>query len=228
MHALILAAGRGERLRPLTDITPKPLLQAGKFRLIEYHLQALAAAGIVNIVINHAHLGQQIVSALGNGSEYGVLIAYSAEPDGALETAGGIANALPLIKTDPFAVVNSDIWTDYPFDRLPAEISGLAHLVLVDNPAHNPRGDFILHGDRVAESGTGIAANALTFSGIGIYRRALFRDLDPGRIKLAPVLRKAMANKQVSGEHYRGRWLDVGTPQRLAELDNELSNPAPD
>jgi MurNAc alpha-1-phosphate uridylyltransferase len=224
MHALILAAGRGERLRPLTDFTPKPLLQAGKFRLIEYHLQALAAAGIVDIVINHAHLGQQIVSALGNGSDYGVLIAYSAEPDGALETAGGIANALPLIKTDPFAVVNGDIWTNYPFDRLPAEISGLAHLVLVDNPAHNPQGDFILHGDRVAESGTGVAANALTFSGIGIYRQALFKGLNSGRIKLAPVLRKAMANKQVSGEHFRGRWLDVGTPQRLAELDNELSN----
>jgi MurNAc alpha-1-phosphate uridylyltransferase len=149
MHALILAAGRGERLRPLTDFIPKPLLQAGKFRLIEYHLQALAAAGIVNIVINHAHLGQQIVSALGNGSEYGVLIAYSAEPDGARETAGGIANALPLIKSDPFAVVNGDIWTDYPFDRIPSEISGLAHLVLVDNPEHNPAGDFILHGDRV-------------------------------------------------------------------------------
>jgi MurNAc alpha-1-phosphate uridylyltransferase len=223
MHALILSAGRGERLRPLTDFTPKPLLPAGKFRLIEYHLQGLAAAGIVNIVINHAHLGQQIVSALGNGSTYGVSIAYSAEPEGALETAGGIANALPLLKSEPFAVVNGDIWTDYPFDRLPSEICGLAHIVLVDNPAHNPEGDFILRGDRVDENGKDAAGNALTFSGIGIYHRALFRDLNPGRIKLAPVLRKAMANQQVSGEHFRGRWVDVGTPQRLAELDNELS-----
>lgn len=223
MHALILAAGRGERLRPLTDSTPKPLLQAGKFRLIEYHLHALAAAGIVNIVINHAHLGQKIVSTLGNGSAYGVRIVYSAEPEGALETAGGIVNALPLLNSGPFTVVNGDIWTDYPFDHLPSEISGLAHIVLVDNPAHNPDGDFTLHGDRVDERVKGIPGTALTFSGIGIYRPALFKDLAPGRIPLAPVLRQAMVNEQVTGEHYRGRWVDVGTPQCLAELDDELS-----
>ncbi len=223
MHALILAAGRGERLRPLTDSTPKPLLQAGKFRLIEYHLYALAAAGIVNIVINHAHLGQQIVSTLGNGAAYGVRLTYSAEPEGALETAGGIANALHLLNCEPFTVVNGDIWCDYPFERLPSEISGLAHIVLVDNPAHNPDGDFTLHGDCVNERVTVMPGTALTFSGIGVYRPALFKDLEPGRIPLAPVLRKAMLNKQVTGEHYQGRWVDVGTPQRLAELDHELS-----
>ena len=223
MHALILAAGRGERLRPLTDSTPKPLLRAGKFRLIEYHLYALAAAGIINIVINHAHLGKQIVSTLGNGAAYGVRIAYSAEPEGALETAGGIVNALPLLNSEPFIVINGDIWSDYPFDRLPSEVSGLAHIVLVDNPAHNPDGDFTLHGDRVNERKTEIPGTALTFSGIGIYRPALFEDLEPGRIPLAPVLRKAMQNNQVTGGHYQGRWVDVGTPQRLAELDDELS-----
>ena len=140
-----------------------------------------------------------------------------------LDTGGGIRHALPLLGEEPFVILNGDIWTDYPFDRLPSEISGLAHLVLVDTPEHNPAGDFILHGDRVGESDAGVTANSLTFSGIGIYRQALFKGLDPGRIKLAPVLRKAMASKQVSGEHYRGRWVDVGTPQRLAELDDELS-----
>jgi len=223
MYVLILAAGRGERLRPLTDTTPKPLLRIGKYRLIEYHLHALVAAGLVDIVINHAHLGQHIVSTIGNGSAYGARITYSAEPPGALETAGGIVKALPLLKTDPFAVINGDIWTDYPFEHLPRDIPRLAHIVLVDNPAHNPAGDFVLSTDRVSESNADTAGAALTFSGIGIYRTALFSGLAPGRFPLAPVLKKAMANNQVTGEHYPGRWVDAGTPQRLAELDNELS-----
>lgn len=222
MHALILAAGRGERLRPLTDTTPKPLLRAGSCSLIEHHLHALAAAGIGSIVINHAHLGQQIVSTLGDGSDYGIRIEYSAEPEGALETAGGIVNALSLIGSDPFAVVNGDIWTDYPFERLRREIPGLAHLVLVSNPAHQPGGDFLLNGDRASDKSSGSAGRPLTFSGIGIYRHALFDDLAPTRAPLAPLLRRAMSKGKVTGEHYTGRWIDVGTPERLAELDAEL------
>lgn len=224
MHALILAAGRGERLRPLTDSTPKPLLRVGKLRLVEYHLRSLANAGIRDIVINHAHLGQQITAALGSGSDYNVKIEYSPEPEGALETAGGIVKALPLLDSDPFVVVNADIWTDYPFGALPGQIAGFAHLVLVDNPPHHPEGDFLfdgglLHGIRIGSQG-----EPLTFSGIGVYRRELFAGMAPGRAPLAPILRNAVASGLVSGEHYTGRWVDVGTPDRLAQLDAELSS----
>lgn len=224
MYAMILAAGRGERLRPLTDSLPKPLLRAGSRRLIEHHLDALARAGFDQIVINHAHLGAQIVSALGDGSGFGVTIRYSAEPAGALETGGGIANALSLLRSDPFLVVNGDIWTDYPFTSLPGRIGGSAHLVLVDNPDHNRRGDFLLEGDAVLprpEDNQG-DVRALTFSGIGIYRHALFRNQRAGRFKLAPLLRTAAQRNEVTGEHYRGGWVDVGTPERLAELDARL------
>lgn len=224
MHALILAAGRGERLRPLTDTTPKPLLRAGKFRLIEYHLRGLADAGIRDIVINHAHLGQQITSALGSGSAYNVNIEYSPEPEGALETAGGIVKALPLLESDPFAVINADIWTDYPLGTLPRQISGLAHLVLVDNPPHHPHGDFLFDSGRVSEVRNGLQGEPLTFSGIGVYRRALFEAMEPTRAPLAPVLRNAMERNLVCGEHYTGRWVDVGTPERLAALDTKLSD----
>ncbi len=223
MHALILAAGRGERLRPLTDTTPKPLLRVGKQRLIEYHLHALAAAGVTEIVINHAHLGQRVVSVLGDGSAYGVHIHYSQEPEGALETAGGIVNALPLLKSDPFVVVNGDIWTDYPFVRLPTNLSGLGHIVLVDNPADNSGGDFLLTGNRVNEISDDSPGVRLTFSGIGVYHHCLFQDLEPTRFPLAPVLRDAMRNNMISGEYFPGRWVDVGTPHRLAELRTELS-----
>lgn len=223
MYALILAAGRGERLRPLTDSTPKPLLRVGPHALIEHHLLALSMAGITNIVINHAHLGQQIVSTLGDGSRYGVNIEYSAEPEGALETAGGIRKALPLLQSDPFAVVNGDIWTDYPFGRLLKPISAQAHIVLVDNPGHHPAGDFQLFENRVTEIGHKLPGKALTFSGIGIYRRELFEDLVPVHAPLAPILREAMGRNGVTGEHHCGRWIDVGTPQRLSELDAELS-----
>lgn len=222
MHALILAAGRGERLRPLTDKTPKPLLRVGGRCLIGHHLYRLAGAGITDIVVNHAHLGPQIVAALGDGDRYGVHIEYSAEPEGALETAGGIVNALPLLRSDPFLVINGDIWTDYPLEKLPSGIAGLAHLVMVDNPEHHPGGDFLLTGPHLAPPGGGSAGKALTFSGIGVYRRAMFEGLPPARTPLAPLLRTAMAEGRVTGEHYHGRWIDVGTPERLARLDAAL------
>jgi MurNAc alpha-1-phosphate uridylyltransferase len=221
MRALILAAGRGERMRPLTDTTPKPLLEAGSRRLIEYHIEALAAAGITDLVINHAHLGEQIEGALGQGERYGVRIRYSAEGT-ALETGGGIHRALPLLGPDPFLVVNGDIWTDYPFSRLPAVPQGLAHLVLVDNPPHHRDGDFALSGGKVVPTG----GPRLTFAGIGLYRPELFAHCRPGRFPLAPLLREAMAEGRVSGEHYRGRWTDIGTPERLAALDAELGGSA--
>jgi len=219
MRALILAAGRGERMRPLTDTIPKPLLAVGGRPLIEWHLQALAEAGIREVVINHAWLGEQIEAALGDGERFGLRIRYSPEPPGALETAGGIVNALPLLGEAPFLVVNGDIWTDYPFTRLPREPGrGQAHLVLVDNPSHHPQGDFHLAAGRVQAEGT----PRLTFSGIGLYSPALFAGLEPGRRPLAPVLREAMARGRVIGEHYGGRWFDIGTPERLARLDAEL------
>lgn len=217
MKAMILAAGRGERMRPLTDHTPKPLLPAGGKRLIEYHLEALAAAGFREVVINLAHLGEQIRDHLGDGSRYGLAIAYSQEPEGALETGGGIFNALPLLGDDPFLVVNGDVWSDYPFEKL-NEPKGLAHLALIDNPAHNPDGDFALAEGRVESEGAG----KLTFSGIGLYRPALFAGCEPGAFPLAPLLRTAMAKGEVSGEHFTGRWLDIGTPERLEALNQEL------
>lgn len=219
MKTLLLAAGRGERMRPLTDETPKALLNAGGRALIEYHLEALAQAGLCDIVINLAHLGGQIRAALGDGQRYGVRIAYSDEGARGLETGGGILNALPLLGAEPFLVVNSDIWTDYSFSDLPAAPGGLAHLVMVTNPTHHPQGDFVLERGKLFDKPED---TRLTFSGIGIYRPALFADCNPGMFPLAPLLRRAMAEAQVSGEHYRGRWFDVGTPARLAELDRML------
>jgi len=217
MKAMILAAGRGERMRPLTDHTPKPLLKAAGRSLIEYHIDHLVAAGITELVINHAHLGAQIEVVLGDGRCYGVTIHYSPEAT-ALETAGGIYNALPLLGDEPFIVVNGDIWSDYPFELLPATITGLAHLVLVDNPPQHPKGDFALIGDRVVAEGEA----KFTFSGISILSPQLFTGCSPGAFPLAPLLRQAMARGLVSGEHYRGRWYDIGTPQRLQALDAEL------
>jgi Nucleoside-diphosphate-sugar pyrophosphorylase involved in lipopolysaccharide biosynthesis/translation initiation factor 2B, gamma/epsilon subunits (eIF-2Bgamma/eIF-2Bepsilon) len=219
MRAMILAAGRGERMRPLTDHTPKPLLRAGRHTLIEYHILALAQAGIRDLVVNHAHLGAQIEQALGDGSRYGVQIRYSPEGE-ALETGGGIFRALPLLGAEPFVVVNGDIWTDYPYAALPAAPSGLAHLVLVDNPPQHPGGDFVLEGDGQVREGGGVR---LTFSGIGVYRPELFAGCHPGRFPLAPLLRAAMARGQVSGERYGGGWIDVGTPERLAGLARRLA-----
>ena len=217
-RAMILAAGRGERMRPLTDATPKPLLPVGRQPLIGWHLKHLAAAGAREVIINHAWLGQQIEAALGDGAAYGVRLAYSAE-NPALETAGGIARALQLLGNAPFLVVNGDVLTDIDFAPLLHDVaarldgvSRLAHLVLVDNPPHNPAGDFALENGRVRDT------RALTFSGIGVYHPALFAGVDPNRpAKLAPLLKAAMAAGQVSGEHHHGLWLDVGTAERLED-----------
>ncbi|GAB1233172.1 N-acetylmuramate alpha-1-phosphate uridylyltransferase MurU [Ferrigenium sp. UT5] len=224
MLAMILAAGRGERMRPLTDHTPKPLLQAGGKPLIVWHIERLVRAGITDLVINHAHLGQQIEQTLGDGHPFGAHLRYSDEGS-ALETAGGIAFALPLLGDAPFAVVNGDIWCDYDFTRLHARAAALAnsgdvaHLVLVDNPAHNRTGDFGLQGQRVTDTGP-----RLTFSGIGLYRPQLFEGITRGaKAPLAPLLRAQIAAGKVGGEHHRGQWLDIGTPQRLDELDKQLS-----
>jgi MurNAc alpha-1-phosphate uridylyltransferase len=215
---MILAAGRGERMRPLTDHTPKPLLTAGGRPLIVHHLERLAAAGITRVVINHAHLGEQIEAALGDGARFGLAIRYS--PEGrALETGGGIFRALPLLGDDPFLVVNGDVWSDLDFARLRLPEGRLAHLVLVDNPEHHPRGDFRLAGGEVRDDGE----PRLTFSGIGVYSPALFEGCRDGAFPLAPLLRAAMARGLVSGEHHRGRWLDIGTPARLQALDQLLN-----
>ena len=219
MKAMLLAAGRGERMRPLTDHTPKPLLRVAGHTLIEHHIEALARAGIRELVVNHAHLGVQLLTALGDGSDYGVHIDYSAEPPGALETGGGIFNALPLLGEAPFLVVNADIWTDFDFAALPRQPESLAHLVLVDNPAHHPQGDFGLENGRVRDDGPA----RLTFSGIGVYRPALFAGSQTGPFPLAPLLRRAMAAGQVSGERYAGAWFDIGTPERLAAVNRRVS-----
>ena len=221
---MILAAGRGERMRPLTDKTPKPLLRAGGLSLIEYQIQALATAGIKDLVINHAHLGNLIIAELGDGSRYGTRITYSEEPDGALETGGGIFKALPLLQSDPFLVLNGDIWTDYPFSKISKEVSGLAHIILVKNPSHNSQGDFLLCDDLVFKLEEDVPGRALTFSGIGVYRHALFEHRHPGRFPLTPVLLEAMTKRKVTGEYYQGDWVDVGTTDRLAELNKRLAN----
>lgn len=232
---MILAAGRGERMRPLTDHTPKPLLEVGGRALIVWHIEKLVAAGITDLVINHAHLGAQIESALGDGSRVGASIRYSPEIT-ALETAGGIANALPLLGDAPFAVVNGDIWCDYDFQRLHDRVAAMqsagdtADLVLVDNPAHHPNGDFILHNGRIEDRSNlrlATSDSALTFSGIGLYHPRMFSEIPRGSASpLAPLLRTQMAQGKVSGEHHAGRWIDVGTPQRLHELDAELRKDA--
>ena len=220
MKAMLLAAGRGERMRPLTDATPKPLLEAGGRALVARLVERLAQAGFTELVVNHAHLGHRIEAALGDGTRFGVRIRYSPEST-ALETAGGIAQALPLLGAEPFAAINADLHTDYPFAALRAALRGddAAHLVLVDNPPHHPAGDFALVEDRVRNAG----APMLTFSGIGVYRPSLFAGIAPGaKAQLAPLLRRAADAGRVGGERFGGRWVDVGTPERLAALDAEL------
>jgi MurNAc alpha-1-phosphate uridylyltransferase len=223
MKAFILAAGRGERMRPLTDHTPKPLLMAGGKPLIVWHLERLAAAGFREIVINHAHLGEQIEQALGDGSKWALSIRYSPEPPGALETAGGIANALPLLGDQPFLVVNGDIWCDWDVARVRQLADRTAHLVMVANPAHHARGDFSLDGDKVVFAS---GEQTLTYAGIGVFSPSFFAGVPPGAVlKLRPLLDAAIAAGTLSGERHTGRWVDVGTPQRLAELDAELRTP---
>ncbi|MGZ4992797.1 MAG: N-acetylmuramate alpha-1-phosphate uridylyltransferase MurU [Methylobacter sp.] len=216
MKAMILAAGRGERMRPLTDHTPKPLLAAAGKPLIEHTIKQLVAAGFNDIVINHAHLGLQIEHRLGNGKQFGANISYSPEGEQALETAGGIINALHLLGDEVFLVVNGDIATDFPFAELKNLNVDLAHLVLVDNPAHHPKGDFGLNKSGLVVSS---AAEQFTFSGIGLYRSELFSDIPAGPSKLAPLLRLAIASGRVSGQKMDGFWMDIGTPERLQELD---------
>ncbi|MGH8352710.1 MAG: N-acetylmuramate alpha-1-phosphate uridylyltransferase MurU [Pseudomonas sp.] len=219
MRAMILAAGKGERLRPLTLHRPKPLLQVAGMPLIEYHVRALAAAGFDELVINHAWLGQQIEDYLGDGARFGVAIRYSAEGE-PLETGGGIFRALPLLGSEPFLLVNGDIWTDYDFTRLRRPRTDLAHLVLVDQPEHPNGGDFCLVDGRVVEELAG--ARRLTYSGIAVLHPALFEGCPAGAFKLAPLLRQAMARGLVGGEYFTGGWVDVGTHERLAQVERLL------
>jgi len=231
MKALILAAGKGERMRPLTERTPKPLLIAGGKSLIAWHLEKLAAIGVTDVVINTSWLAEQFPTTLGDGSRWGLRLHYSHEGAEPLETGGGMLHALPLLGDEPFLAINGDIWTGYDFARLPREPAGLAHLVLVANPDHNAHGDFALDDDgRVHSDGDA----KFTFAGIGVYGPGLFADWRevigdapganevPPRFKLAPLLRATMARSQVSGEILQDAWTDVGTPARLFDLDTEL------
>jgi len=233
MKAMILAAGRGERMRPLTDFTPKPLLKVGGKPLIVWHLERLANAGFKEIVINHAHLGQQIESALGNGAAWGVSIEYSPEKV-ALETAGGIASALDLLGEAPFLVVNGDIYTEMDFKNIALEATNIqtnghagsgyalksVYLVLVDNPPQHPNGDFAIENGKLQHEGN----KMLTFSGVGVYHPDLFKDIIKGEpAKLAPLLHKAIDNHAATAQYYQGVWHDIGTPKRLQQLDEKLS-----
>jgi len=221
MKAMILAAGRGERMRPLTDNRPKPLLKIGSKTLIEYSIEKLVSAGFKEIVINTAYLGQQIQNYCGNGSNWGATIVYSDEGDTALETAGGIAKALPLLGKQAFLVINADIIYDYPLSKLRNTTIDQAHLVLIDNPPHHRLGDFGLNSNGLLSV---VSADKLTFSGIGIYQPSLFAGIPAGPMKLRPILDQAIQNKQISGEKFSGLWFDIGTPQRLQEISALLNN----
>lgn len=235
LRALVFAAGKGERMRPLTDSTPKPLLRVGGKPLIAWHLERLAAIGVRDVVLNTSWLADQFEPALGDGAAWGLRLHYSYEGPEPLETGGGMLKALPLLGDAPFLVVNADAWTDADFATLPREPTGLAHLLMVDNPAQHPRGDFRLDADgRLSDDG----APRLTYSGIGVYRPAILdgwraiigsapgSELDPPRFKLVPLLRAAMARGLVHGQYHAGSWTDVGTPERLAALDAAISRAA--
>ncbi|HEY0231230.1 MAG TPA: nucleotidyltransferase family protein [Dokdonella sp.] len=222
-YALIFAAGRGERMRPLTDATPKPLLEAGGQRLIEHHLEKLAAAGVDHIVINTSHLAEQFPAVLGDGSRWGVSIRYSDEGAQPLETGGGMLRALPLLGTAPFIAVSADIVSDVDYAALPPQPAGLAHLVMVPNPPFHARGDFWLDGTRLNEEGAG---TRLTFGNIGVYRRELVAAEADGCFKLLPMYQRAMREGRLGGERYDGRWCNIGTPQQLAELAAQRARPA--
>ncbi len=220
MKAMILAAGRGERLRPHTDITPKPLIQVGQHRLIEYHLLNLARAGVEDVIINISWLADQIKDTLGDGRNYSITISYSDEGEEALETAGGIINALPLLDTTPFIIINGDIWCDYDFTALASkQLDQEAHLVLVKNPEHNTGGDFAIENGLISNNGK----DMLTYSGIGLYSAELFAGTQPGKRALAPILRRKAEENKISGEFYNGKWIDIGTIERLAQLRSFLS-----
>lgn len=216
--AMILAAGRGERMRPLTDHKPKPLLEVQGQALIDYHLYSLARIGVKRVVINHAWLGSQIEQHLGDGRQYGLQLLFSAE-DPALETAGGIVKAMPMLtknQQQAFIVVNGDIFTDFSFDRLPTELGkNLAHLVMVDNPPHHKNGDFSLHNGQLCLAGN----SKKTFSGIAIYHRDFFHNVAALKQPLRPLFERYITANQISGQYYPGQWTDVGTPARLAALN---------
>jgi len=217
MKAMILAAGRGERMRPLTDQLPKPLIPIAGEPLIVHHLKRLADSGIDQIVINISYLAEMIRSALGDGQRFGVKIHYSYEAQ-PLETGGGIFQALPLLGAEPFLVINGDVWTDYPLPQLIAQQVDYAHLVLVDNPAHHPKGDFYWQDGAIVVQGE----QRLTFSGIGVYHPQLFQDCTAGAFRLAPLLYKAVAEQRIKGEYYQGSWSDIGTLERLKQLEQSL------
>lgn len=218
MKVMLLAAGRGERMGALTLTTPKPLLPVAGKPLLQHHIERLAAAGFSGIVINTAYLGEQIAAFIGDGRRFDVPVQLSPEPE-RLETGGGILNALSLLGDAPFAVVNSDVWSDFPLQNLPRRIDGLAHLVLVPNPAHNVAGDFLLQGRRCVADGEG---ERLTFSGISVLHPALFAGVPAGRFALAPLLRQAIEQGQVSGERHDGLWIDVGTQERLQAVEQRI------
>lgn len=218
MKVMILAAGRGERLRPLTDHTPKPLLPVAGRAMIEYTLDALTRAGFTDFVINLAHLGEQIRQHLGDGERWGINIQYSDEGDSALETAGGIQRALPLLGDDPFVVVNGDIATDFDYAGLRTIACPVAHLVLIPNPEHHSEGDFGLSNGVVDQT----SDIRYTFSGIGLYHPDLFKHCQPGKSRLADLLRSVMNDGQITGQLYSGYWLDVGTAERLHSLENHI------
>lgn len=218
-HAMIFAAGLGERMRPLTDHTPKPLLEAGGKRLIEWHLEKLAAIDVRYVVINTSHLADQFPDVLGDGSRWGLRIRYAYEGPTPLETGGGMLNALPLLGPEPFIAVSADIYSDYDYAALPLEPSGLAHLVMVPNPDWHATGDFVLDQGQLHEDGSG---ERLTFGNIGVYRPEFLRGHAPGRFKLLPLYQQAMRADQLSGECYDGFWRNLGNPAQLAELDAHL------
>ena len=215
---MLLAAGRGERLRPITDSLPKPLVRVGGRPLIAWHLARLSRAGVREVVINLSWLGDQLRAALGDGGEFGVRISWSEEGPVPLETGGGILRALPLLAPGPFLVVSADIWTDIDFGRIRIPDESRAHLVLIPNPPHHPRGDFGLEHGRVVDREN----ERLTYANVGIYRPELFEGFDCGRFPLLAALKRGMAAREVSGEIHRGAWYDAGTPERLAELEERL------
>ena len=215
-RALIFAAGRGERMRPLTDTTPKPLIPARGKPLIVYHLEKLARAGVQEVVINTSHLAAQFPAALRDGSTWNLRIRYSYEGPEPLETGGGMLRALPLLGHEPFIAVNGDIFTDFDFSTLPQRISGVAHLVVVDNPPHHRDGDFVLRDGQLFDE----PAPRLTFAGIGVYRPSIVDRHAPGVFSIAPILRERMSDGAISGAHFGGLWNDIGTPERLAQLGN--------
>jgi N-acetyl-alpha-D-muramate 1-phosphate uridylyltransferase len=224
MRAMILAAGRGERMRPLTDVTPKPLLKVNGKPLIEYHIEALALAGVQDIVINLAWKGTMLRDALGSGARFGVRLHYSEEGREALETGGGIFNALSLLGHEPFIVVSGDIWTDYPITLLRSRLTqpDTAHFVMAPNPDFHPRGDFGLQENRIIE-----AAPRYTYANIGVFTAEFFAGCEPGRFPLVPIMRRWIREQRVSGELFEGEWCNIGTPGQLAELDQYLRGRAP-